>query len=173
MLNLAEAVAPTTPQLSLQLHPHLSDDTFLVLSLHRPLPPVTDVPRLAQLHHLPSMLKTECFNWTGGDRDADIEHRLRKVWYDDLQKGGAKSKLLMFCNKSTRVSPRQGHRERRADEGGSTARTITWTGSSVSVSPSPRLTLILEKDPEGEGVVDGWSPRAMMEDFKINIQGRT
>ncbi|KAI0353213.1 P-loop containing nucleoside triphosphate hydrolase protein [Trametes cingulata] len=58
------------------------------------------------LHRLPSTLKTEYFNWTGGNRDADIEHRLRRVWYDDLQKNGSGrplSKVLVFCNKSGRV----------------------------------------------------------------------
>ncbi|KAI0757767.1 P-loop containing nucleoside triphosphate hydrolase protein [Daedaleopsis nitida] len=57
-----------------------------------------------KLHHLPSTLKTEHCSWTGGNRDADIEHRLRRVWAEDLQQGHAKkSKVLIFCNRSTRV----------------------------------------------------------------------
>ncbi|KAI8983171.1 P-loop containing nucleoside triphosphate hydrolase protein [Trametes punicea] len=56
------------------------------------------------LHRLPSTLQTEYFNWTGGNRDADIEHRLRRVWFDDLQKGRRPlSKVLVFCNKSARA----------------------------------------------------------------------
>ncbi|KAI9062272.1 P-loop containing nucleoside triphosphate hydrolase protein [Trametes sanguinea] len=56
------------------------------------------------LHRLPSTLKTEHFNWTGGNRDADIEHRLRRVWYEDLQRGQRPlSKILVFCNKSARA----------------------------------------------------------------------
>ncbi|TBU38468.1 P-loop containing nucleoside triphosphate hydrolase protein [Dichomitus squalens] len=55
------------------------------------------------LHKLPSSLKTEHFSWTGGNRDADIEHRLRRVWYEDMEKTGTKSKVLVFCNKSARV----------------------------------------------------------------------
>ncbi|KAI0668751.1 P-loop containing nucleoside triphosphate hydrolase protein [Trametes maxima] len=55
------------------------------------------------LHRLPSTLKTEHFSWTGGNRDADIEHRLRRVWYDDIEKGRAPSKVLVFCNRSGRV----------------------------------------------------------------------
>ncbi|OSD05588.1 P-loop containing nucleoside triphosphate hydrolase protein [Trametes coccinea BRFM310] len=56
------------------------------------------------LHRLPSTLKTEHFNWTGGNRDADIEHRLRRVWYEDLQRGQRPlSKVLVFCNKSARA----------------------------------------------------------------------
>ncbi|KAI1787628.1 P-loop containing nucleoside triphosphate hydrolase protein [Ganoderma leucocontextum] len=55
------------------------------------------------LHRLPPALKTENFSWTGGNRDADIEHRLRRVWYEDMQQTGTKSKVLVFCNKGTRV----------------------------------------------------------------------
>ena len=60
-----------------------------------------------QLHKLPSTLKTEHFAWTGGNRDADIEHRLRRVWYEDLQHRTSAtaplSKVLVFCNKGTRA----------------------------------------------------------------------
>ncbi|KAI0935478.1 hypothetical protein AcV5_003895 [Taiwanofungus camphoratus] len=56
------------------------------------------------LHHLPSTLKTEYSSWTGGNRNADIEQRIRRVWYDDMITGyGKKSKILIFCNKSTKV----------------------------------------------------------------------
>ncbi|PIL30045.1 transporter [Ganoderma sinense ZZ0214-1] len=61
------------------------------------------------LHRLPSSLKTEHFSWTGGNRDADIEHRLRRVWYEDMQKTGTKSKVLVFCNKGTRVEQLGAH----------------------------------------------------------------
>ncbi|KAH9891339.1 P-loop containing nucleoside triphosphate hydrolase protein [Cubamyces lactineus] len=60
-----------------------------------------------QLHKLPPTLKTEHFAWTGGNRDADIEHRLRRVWYEDLQNrtrsDAPLSKVLVFCNKTARV----------------------------------------------------------------------
>ncbi|KAH9855735.1 P-loop containing nucleoside triphosphate hydrolase protein [Lenzites betulinus] len=64
-----------------------------------------NLTRLASpnLHRLPSSLKTENFNWTGGNRDADIEHRLRRVWFEDLQRGQPLSRVLIFCNKSARV----------------------------------------------------------------------
>ncbi|KAL6305609.1 P-loop containing nucleoside triphosphate hydrolase protein [Sparassis latifolia] len=56
------------------------------------------------LHHLPQTLKTEYAAWTGGNRYADIEHRLRRVWAEDLMAGGGRrSKVLIFCNKSTKV----------------------------------------------------------------------
>ncbi|CDO69828.1 hypothetical protein BN946_scf184803.g26 [Trametes cinnabarina] len=56
------------------------------------------------LHRLPATLKTEHFSWTGGNRDADIEHRLRRVWFEDLAAGRRPlSKVLMFCNKSARA----------------------------------------------------------------------
>ncbi|KAI0820599.1 P-loop containing nucleoside triphosphate hydrolase protein [Trametes gibbosa] len=64
-----------------------------------------NLTRLASpnLHRLPSTLKTENFNWTGGNRDADIEHRLRRVWFEDMQRGQPLSRVLIFCNKSARV----------------------------------------------------------------------
>ena len=31
------------------------------------------------LHHLPTTLQTEYVNWTGGNKFADIERRIRKV----------------------------------------------------------------------------------------------
>ncbi|PCH33016.1 DEAD-domain-containing protein [Wolfiporia cocos MD-104 SS10] len=56
------------------------------------------------LHHLPKTLKTEYSSWTGGNRNADIERRLRQVWGEDALSGGrALSKVLVFCNKSTKV----------------------------------------------------------------------
>ncbi|KAI0762265.1 P-loop containing nucleoside triphosphate hydrolase protein [Fomes fomentarius] len=103
VLNLAEEVAPAP--LNYPFNFILTSATIpssLAAYIDRFHP---SLMRLAspKLHHLPSTLKTEYFNWTGGNRDADIEHRLRKVWYDDLQKGGPKSKVLVFCNRSTRV----------------------------------------------------------------------
>ena len=65
------------------------------------------------LHRLPASLKTEHFSWTGGNRDADIERRLRRVWAEDMQfqmqatgggtGTGRMSKVLVFCNKGARV----------------------------------------------------------------------
>ena len=47
---------------------------------------------------------TEHFGWTGGSRDADIEHHLRRVWHEDAtcRPGAPLSKVLVFCNKSVR-----------------------------------------------------------------------
>lgn len=58
------------------------------------------------LHHLPSSLKTEYESWTGGNKDADIERRVRRVWGEDSigpDFNGVKSKVLIFCNRSTKV----------------------------------------------------------------------
>ena len=55
------------------------------------------------LHRLPASLKTEHVSWTGGNKDADVERRLRRVWADDAQAGARLSKVLVFCNKGTRV----------------------------------------------------------------------
>lgn len=62
-----------------------------------------------RLHHLPKGLQTEYVNWTGGNKNADIERRIRRVWADDAispNTEGAQvslSKVLIFCNKSSKV----------------------------------------------------------------------
>jgi ATP-dependent RNA helicase MRH4 len=78
------------------------------LDYHHP-----DLVRLTspRLHHLPKSLKTEFSSWTGGNKFADIEHRIRKVWSDDaaawsMVEPGVPptlSKILIFCNKSIKV----------------------------------------------------------------------
>ncbi|KAI0074790.1 P-loop containing nucleoside triphosphate hydrolase protein [Panus rudis PR-1116 ss-1] len=69
------------------------------------------------LHKLPSTLQTEYENWTGGRRNKDVENRIRKVWWEDsiaagkptstesvtTENGFFKSKILIFCNKSSKV----------------------------------------------------------------------
>lgn len=56
------------------------------------------------LHHLPSNLKTEHAPWTSGNRPADVEARIKRIWYADVHQGdGKRSKILVFCNKSTKV----------------------------------------------------------------------
>lgn len=56
------------------------------------------------LHHLPSSLRMEHAEWTGGNRAADVEARIRKIWHKETTRGmGKRSKVLVFCNKSVRV----------------------------------------------------------------------
>lgn len=80
------------------------------LSTHHPA-----LTRLAspKLHHLPSALRTEHAKWTGGNKDADIERRMRRVWAEDalthaksaLPAGSPVklSKIIVFCNKRSKV----------------------------------------------------------------------
>ncbi|KIM37589.1 hypothetical protein M413DRAFT_448388 [Hebeloma cylindrosporum] len=59
-----------------------------------------------RLHHLPKTLQTEHVSWTGGNKFADILRRIKKIWAEDaaFSKGsGGLSKVLLFCNKSTKV----------------------------------------------------------------------
>ncbi|KAJ2915803.1 hypothetical protein MD484_g4596, partial [Candolleomyces efflorescens] len=63
-----------------------------------------------RLHHLPKTLQTEYTSWTGGNKNADIEKRLRRVWADDALAVASAvtpvtslSKILIFCNKSSKV----------------------------------------------------------------------
>jgi ATP-dependent RNA helicase MRH4 len=58
------------------------------------------------VHRLPSTMKTEYENWTGGNKDADIERRIRKVWAEDSIRSnfdGNRSRILIFCNRGTKV----------------------------------------------------------------------
>jgi ATP-dependent RNA helicase MRH4, mitochondrial len=73
------------------------------LDTHHP-----SLTRLASpnLHHLPSSLKTEYSGWTAGNKDADVERRIRRVWAEDSIKpgfNGRRSKILIFCNRGTKV----------------------------------------------------------------------
>jgi ATP-dependent RNA helicase MRH4 len=73
------------------------------LDIHHPT-----LTRLASpnLHHLPKSLQTEYVSWTGGNRNADVERQIRRVWADDASSSKAptvRSKMLVFCNKSTKV----------------------------------------------------------------------
>lgn len=68
------------------------------------------ITRLASpnLHHLPKSLRTEYLDWSGGNRNADIESRIRRVWAEDSLRGkdgqlGTLSKVLIFCNKRSKV----------------------------------------------------------------------
>ncbi|KAF8550684.1 P-loop containing nucleoside triphosphate hydrolase protein [Imleria badia] len=66
-----------------------------------------------KLHHLPGTLRTEHAKWTGGNKDADIERRIRRVWAEDalthaksaLPAGSPVklSKIIVFCNKRSKV----------------------------------------------------------------------
>jgi ATP-dependent RNA helicase MRH4, mitochondrial len=69
-----------------------------------------DLTRLASpnLHHLPRSLRTEYVDWTGGNRNSDIESRIRRVWAEDSLRGtdgqiGLLSKVLIFCNRRNKV----------------------------------------------------------------------
>ncbi|TCD65892.1 RNA helicase [Steccherinum ochraceum] len=72
-----------------------------------------------RLHKLPASLQTEYAAWSGGNRDKDIEKKIKRIWWADavssalagevihaaesLPTGSPKSKVLVFCNKSARV----------------------------------------------------------------------
>ncbi|KAJ7083722.1 P-loop containing nucleoside triphosphate hydrolase protein [Mycena belliarum] len=73
-------------------------------------------PRMLRLitstaNHIPKTVKPEYVGWTGGNKNADIERRLRKVWAADAADGlgpaldslGDMSKVLIFCNRNTKV----------------------------------------------------------------------
>ncbi|KAL0576062.1 RNA helicase [Marasmius crinis-equi] len=107
----ASGSAPSSPTPSYPFNLLLTSATIPTsldkyLTEHHP-----DMQRLVSpgVHKLPKHLKVEFANWTGGNRMADVEKRIRQVWADDalgLPKEGASSGLsqvLIFCNKTHRV----------------------------------------------------------------------
>jgi ATP-dependent RNA helicase MRH4 len=51
-------------------------------------------------------MKTEYESWTGENKDAVVERRIRKVWAEDSIRpdfDGKLSKILIFCNKGSKV----------------------------------------------------------------------
>lgn len=92
--------------------------------LQEKLPTITRLTSI-NLHQLPPNLIPEHFTWTGGNKMADIVHRLKNVWAEDASahaaavanaealaaKGRRKvtvpplqnSKVIIFCNKSVKA----------------------------------------------------------------------
>ena len=74
-----------------------------------------------RVHSLPKSLKTELVPWTGSNKLADIERRVREIWASDaaahnLVEGGAQtplSKILIFCNMSSKVDELAMHLEEK------------------------------------------------------------
>ena len=60
------------------------------------------------LHRLPVGLTPEYVPWTGGNRNADVEKKIKYIWTEDCNRErrgdkSARSKVLVFCNKSSKV----------------------------------------------------------------------
>ena len=74
-----------------------------------------------RVHSLPKSLKTELVSWTGSNKLADIERRIREIWASDaaaynLLERGARvylSKILIFCNMSSKVDELAGYLEEK------------------------------------------------------------
>lgn len=93
------------------------------------------------VHRLPKALRTEYVQWTGGNRNRDIEGRIRRVWAEDSLRrpsgdGGGNggwgelSKVLVFCNKRSKVQELAGYLEEKG------IRCVGVTGQGVVGSPS-------------------------------------
>lgn len=92
--------------------------------LQEKLPTITRLTSI-NLHQLPPNIVPEHFTWTGGNKMADIVHRIRNVWAEDASAHAAavanadalaakgkrkvtvpplqKSKVIIFCNKSAKA----------------------------------------------------------------------
>ncbi|KAG0705691.1 hypothetical protein DFH29DRAFT_799602, partial [Suillus ampliporus] len=109
LADIAAARGQPVPQISYPFNFLLTSATIptslsTYLSNYHP-----SLTRLAspRLHHLPQTLRTEHTSWTGGNKNADIERRIRRVWDEDAVvhaksatgPGPVKlSKVLVFCN---------------------------------------------------------------------------
>ncbi|KAF5392843.1 hypothetical protein D9757_001040 [Collybiopsis confluens] len=129
------------------------------LDLHHP-----SMVRLSSsgLHRLPQNLKIEKVEWTGGNKYADIEKRLRKVWMEDERRsavedvgvgsgsgngegdGTSLSKVIVFCNKSNKVEELGTYLETKG------IKTVTLT-SKIRGSAEASLD---EKERRPSGMVD-------------------
>jgi ATP-dependent RNA helicase MRH4 len=59
-----------------------------------------------RLHDLPKSITPEHVAWTGGRREADVAARLKAVWAEDADEGKKPhqySKVLVFCNRSSKA----------------------------------------------------------------------
>ncbi|KAJ3774213.1 P-loop containing nucleoside triphosphate hydrolase protein [Lentinula raphanica] len=107
--NLILTTATIPPALLFYLQQH--HPAMFFRRHRRGSPRNAGVLRSSGLHRLPSSLKIEQVDWSGGNKLADIEKRLRAVWMEDerrwmgsMGKGQTElSKVIVFCNKSAKV----------------------------------------------------------------------
>ncbi|KAJ3865409.1 P-loop containing nucleoside triphosphate hydrolase protein, partial [Lentinula novae-zelandiae] len=107
--NLILTTATIPPALLLYLQQH--HPAIFARSPRRSLRPNAGILRSSGLHRLPTSLKIDQVDWSGGNKLADIEKRLRAVWMEDerrwmgnVGKGPTElSKIIVFCNKSAKV----------------------------------------------------------------------
>ncbi|KAL5534904.1 MRH4 [Sanghuangporus sanghuang] len=136
------------------------------LSTHHPT-----LTRLASphLHQLPATLHTEHIGWTGGNRFADIEKRLRQVWAEDALRGPnqmtgriERSRVLVFCNRSTTVDALGAHLTER----GIPNVTLTSTGPSRARGSNRHLAGFLKgtavSGHESTSIVDKDTPHVLI-----------
>ncbi|KIY53171.1 P-loop containing nucleoside triphosphate hydrolase protein [Fistulina hepatica ATCC 64428] len=102
---------------------------YKYLKRHHP-----DISILAasNLHHLPKNLKTQHVGWSGGNKNADIEKQIRTIWSNNATNAYSKgireptlSKILIFCNKSSKVADLSQYLEQKG------IRTVALSSSSV------------------------------------------
>ncbi|KAF9036529.1 hypothetical protein BDP27DRAFT_1348096 [Rhodocollybia butyracea] len=94
------------------------------------------------LHRLPTNLQIEHVNWSGGNKLADIEKRLRGVWMEDERRwlsGGdgnpELSKVVVFCNKSTKVDQLGEYLEKKGIKTVGLTSKINEEGEGISLGP--------------------------------------
>ncbi|KAF9269764.1 P-loop containing nucleoside triphosphate hydrolase protein [Marasmius fiardii PR-910] len=113
-----------------------------------------DMQRLISpgVHKLPKDLKVEYINWTGGNRMADVEKRIRQVWAEDylnIPKGDL-SQVVIFCNKSNKVRSLGEYLESKRIKNVSVTSTSGARARGSNRHLSGFLRTLPEKGPENE-----------------------
>ncbi|KAH7881383.1 P-loop containing nucleoside triphosphate hydrolase protein [Lentinula edodes] len=132
--NLILTTATIPPALLLYLQQH--HPAIFARRPRRSLRPNAGILRSSGLHRLPTSLKIDQVDWSGGNKLADIEKRLRAVWMEDerrwmgnVGKGPTElSKIIVFCNKSAKVDDLGAYLEEKG------IKTVTLTSRIGSLS---------------------------------------
>ncbi|KZT24293.1 P-loop containing nucleoside triphosphate hydrolase protein [Neolentinus lepideus HHB14362 ss-1] len=92
------------------------------------------------LHRLPRTLKRETVGQSTGNRNADVEKRIRQVWAEDAAEGRELSRIVVFCNRSTKVQDLCAYLEKE----GVKCVEITSTGEARKRGSNKHLTGFLK-----------------------------
>ncbi|KAF9233494.1 P-loop containing nucleoside triphosphate hydrolase protein [Melanogaster broomeanus] len=121
-----------------------------------------------KLHHLPSALRTQHAKWTGGNKDADIERRIRRVWAEDALVHAKSaipgtspvklSKIIVFCNKRSKVEQLSDFLGNR----GINCVALTGNADSRKRGNNHHLDGFLNSSSEGDLVKSGCHPHVLI-----------
>ncbi|TFK48116.1 P-loop containing nucleoside triphosphate hydrolase protein [Heliocybe sulcata] len=92
------------------------------------------------LHRLPRTLTRETVGQSGGNKNSDVEKRIRQVWAEDAAQSRDLSRIVVFCNRSTKVQELCAYLEK----GGVKCAEITSTGEARKKGSNKHLAGFLK-----------------------------